>query len=99
MALVICYFIAAFLIYSLADFFIWRKRHHDYLVARNIESMTWDMNDQHAYDEAHDGLPSINWYYRWSPSVAYTRVFFEFALPLLIGAYAACSLLLAVWRP
>src|SRR5690348_8160379 len=78
-ALVICYFIAAFLIYSLADFFIWRKRHHDYLVARGLESRGWTLEDQYEYDELHDGLPSITWYYKWSSAVANTRIFFEFA--------------------
>jgi hypothetical protein len=95
--LVVCYFIAAFILYSLADFFIWRKRFYDYLVAREKESQSWTLLDQIEHDELHASLPSIDWYYKWSVSVANARMLFEFALPLLVGAYAASSLLFRVW--
>jgi amino acid transporter len=32
-ALIVVYFIAAFVLYGISDFFIWRKKYQDYLVA------------------------------------------------------------------
>lgn len=97
--LVVLYFIVAFVMYAIADLFVWRKRFHDYLVSREKESQSWTLQDQIEYDELHASLPSIEWYYNWAASVANTRMLFEFVLPLLVGAYAAAALLFRVWVP
>lgn len=94
-ALVVGYFIVAFTTYAIADFFVWRKRYYDYLAAVEKQSQGWTLEDQIAHDEIHANLPTLDWYYEWSPRVANVRMLFEFALPLLVGAYAISAL---IWR-
>lgn len=94
-ALVVGYFMLAFATYALADLFVWRKRYYDYLAAVERESKDWTLQDQIEHDEVHANLPTIDWYYQWSPRVANVRMLFEFVLPLLVGAYAVCAL---AWR-
>jgi hypothetical protein len=98
MALVVLYFIAAFVTYGLSDFFIWRKRYQDHLehVERFVENL--DLSDQEAYEEMSRRLPDIGWLYRWSKPLTYVRVFFEFALPVLVGVCAIVWLLITVWH-
>jgi hypothetical protein len=95
MAFVVTYFIAAFFIYGWADFLIWRKRRHDYLVSLEIAQMNWTIEDQHDRDQLN--VPSISWWYQWAPRVAYLRAFFEFVLPLLVGLYVLGALLVDAW--
>lgn len=94
-ALVVGYLMFAFATYAVADLFVWRKRYYDYLAAVERESKDWTLQDQIEHDEIHATLPSIDWYYQWSPRVANVRMLFEFVLPLLVGAYAVSAL---VWR-
>ncbi len=94
-ALVVGYFIVAFATYAVADLFVWRKRYYDYLAAVERESKDWTLQDQIEHDEVHANLPTIDWYYQWSPRVANVRMLFEFVLPLLVGAYAVSAL---IWR-
>lgn len=94
-ALVVGYFMLAFATYALADLFVWRKRYYDYLAAVERESKDWTLQDQIEHDEVHANLPTIDWYYQWSPRVANVRMLFEFVLPLLVGAYAISAL---IWR-
>jgi len=80
-AIVVGYFVAAFVTYAMADFMIWREKRHEYLVAVEfeIENMTPDDGQDQPK------VPSIGWYYRWSHPVAYSRVFFEFCCSALSG--------------
>jgi hypothetical protein len=94
-ALVVGYFMLAFATYAVADLFVWRKRYYDYLAAMERESKDWTLQDQIEHDEVHANLPTIDWYYEWSPRVANVRMLFEFVLPLLVGAYAVSALM---WR-
>jgi len=94
-ALVVGYFIVAFAMYAVADLFVWRKRYYDYLAAVERESKDWTLQDQIEHDEIHANLPTIDWYYQWSPRVANVRMLFEFVLPLLVGAYSVSALM---WR-
>lgn len=92
MAAIVAYFLLAFFTYALADFLIWRKRRHDYIVSMKIAE------DNMSYDEEIErdrlNIPSEAWYFQWGPRVAYARVFFEFVLPLLVGLYALTLLLI-----
>jgi amino acid transporter len=94
-AFVVGYFIVAFGFYAVADLFVWRKRYYDYLAAVERASKDWTLEDQIEHDEIHANLPTLDWYYEWSPRVANVRMLFEFALPLLVGAYAISAL---IWR-
>jgi hypothetical protein len=78
-----------------ADLFVWHKRYYDYLAEVERESKDWTLEDQIEHDEIHANLPTIDWYYQWSPRVANLRMLFEFVLPLLVGAYAISAL---IWR-
>ncbi len=98
MALTVLYFTGAFVSYGLSDFFIWRKQYQDYLERVDRQAENWDLSDQEAYDEMRLRVPDITWLYRWSKSLAFGRVLFEFALPLLIGFCSIITLLLKAWH-
>lgn len=98
-ALVVVYFVFAFAIYGISDFFIWRKKYQDYLVAVEAEMQGWTEEDQHYHDELHHYVPRIDWLYNWSKPAAFARIIFEFVLPVIVGIVSICWLLLKVWRP
>lgn len=92
LALVVGYFIVAFVIYASADFFAWWKKRYDYSLAVLREMEAWSEDDQRQYDEIRHQLPKISWYYQWSPKLSIVRAFFEFGVPVLLGLYAIFSL-------
>lgn len=96
-AFAVAYFIFAFAIYGMSDFFIWRKRYQEYL--ENVQSYmeSWDEDDQHHYDSS--PLPRIAWLYRSAEPLAYARAFFEYGLPLLVGIGVIATLVFKVWCP
>lgn len=85
---IVIYFVAAFIIYGLADFLVWRHKYQDYLEEVEQHSRDWTMEDQAQYDELRQAVPSIAWTYRLSKPIAWLRVLFEFALPVFVGLYA-----------
>lgn len=94
-ALAVAYFICAFTIYGISDFYIWRKNYQHYLedVQRYMEN--WDEEDQYLYDTS--ATPKLTWLYRSAGCLAYVRVFFEYGLPLIVGAVVIVILLAEVW--
>jgi hypothetical protein len=96
MALVVLYFLAAFVTYGLSDFFLWRKQYQDYLERVERFGDNLDLSDHEAYEEMNRRLPDIGWLYQWSKPVAFARVAFEFALPLLVGICAIVWLLVTM---
>lgn len=99
LALLVVYMVFAFAIYAVADLFIWRKRYYDYAVARERAGNEATKEDQEAYDELCQSVPPIHWYWQKAPFVAWLRIAFEFALPLLIGIYTALMLISKVCHP
>ena len=99
LASVVSYFILAFVVYGVADFFIWRKKYQDYLVALTIEVQSWSQEDKRIYDELHEGIPRAVWLYSMSKPVAFCRVAFEFVLPVIVGVVSVILLVLKVVRP
>lgn len=99
LGLVVFYMASAFFIYSIADFFIWRKRYYDYKIAVEKEASNWTQEDQEAYDEMRKSVPPIHWYWQKAYLIAWSRVAFEFALPLAVGIYTAVLLGLRAWHP
>jgi len=97
-ALIVLYFIGAFLSYGLSDFFIWRKRYQDYLERVATLEENWDLQDQEAYDEMRMRVGDIGWLYRWSKPLAFVRVLYDFALPFLVGICAIAWLILMAWH-
>ena len=63
-AFVVGYFIIAFLVYGVADFFLWRKKFQDHLINREVTSLTWSQDDEREHDEIHENIPSADWLYR-----------------------------------
>lgn len=92
MALTVVYFLCAFVVYGVADFFIWRKKYQDYL--EHVESYldNWSQEDQYRHDERRGKIPEIAWLYRGASPVAYIRAFFEYFIPILAGFYASIIL-------
>lgn len=97
-ALVIAYFIGAFGIYGLADFFIWRHRYHEYQVKEEVDAQNWTQQDQEEHDLLQSYVPSIDWLSRWIPKLISTRVLFDFVLPLIVGIYAVGALVFQTMR-
>jgi hypothetical protein len=91
----VIYFLCAFVIYGAADFFIWRKKYQDYLEHVDTYMERWSEQDQHNYEECHSRVPEIAWLYQRAKSVAFVRVFFEYALPIFTGLYSAIVLFLS----
>jgi len=75
-ALIVLYFLGAFIVYGLADFFILRKKYQDYLEHVDTYMESWSLEDQRAYDERRSRVPDIAWLYRGSKPVALARVLF-----------------------
>ena len=90
----VLYFVAAFTVYGVADFLVWRKKYYDYVVAAAIEFRDWTPEDQHNYDELHTNIARIDWLYHWSKPASFVRIFFEFVAPLLVGIFVMCLLVL-----
>ncbi len=82
---VIAYFLVAFVIYGLSDFFAWRKRYQDYIEQIEVSARNWTQEDQQEYEELHADIPRATWIYSGSKPLAVARVLFEFLLPILIG--------------
>ena len=98
-AVVVFYFIIAFLAYGVSDLFVCYKKYLDYLVASQIQFESWSQEDQEKYDELYTSIPRATWLYLWSKPVFFFRIFFEFVIPLLAGAISFCLLVLKVARP
>lgn len=96
---VIAYFFFAFVTCGLADFFVWRSKYQEHLVARERESKNWSLDDQLEYEEQHRDLPRADWLYHWHSPVATARLLFEFLVPLIAGVVAICMLLYKLPRP
>ena len=92
MALTVVYFLCAFIVYGVADFFIWRKKYQDYLEHVEAYMDSWSQEDQHSYDERRVRVPEIAWLYRGAKPVAFIRTFFEYCLPVFVGLYAGIIL-------
>lgn len=92
MALTVTYFVFAFLLYGIADFFVWRKKYQDYLEHVDAYMESWSQEDQRYYDERRERVPEIGWLYRGAKPIAFIRAFFEHCLPVFIGLYAAIIL-------
>lgn len=93
----IVYFLAAFIIYGVSDFFIWRKKYQDYLEAVEAYNDSWTEEDQEAYDRS--STPKVAWLYQNSGLVALIRAFFEYALPVLFGLVAAAMVAARASQP
>ncbi|MFD4120770.1 hypothetical protein ACFWQD_05610 [Alcaligenes faecalis] len=92
-ALVIGYFLLAFLAYSVPDLLVWRKKYQDYLEGVEAAGRNWTQEDQWHHDDLLGSLPNIKWLYQSSPVVAYLRLVFDYALPVVFAGYSIYLLL------
>lgn len=97
MALIVLYFVAAFLIYGLADFLAWRVSYNRSARQRHEEIF----NELHRRMSSNDVsintvkyVPSRSsiWTGNIALPVSLLRSLFEFLLPIVVGAYAICAL-------
>lgn len=95
---VVAYFFFAFITYGAADYFVWRKKYQDYLVAREQEALNWSWEKQLAEDALYKNIPSAIWLYNWHTPVAFTRLIFEFFIPIIAGVIAICLLFINLQR-
>ncbi len=59
----------------------------------------WSMEDQQAYDDSHDSVPSIDWLYRVSGPTAFVRIFFDFGIPIIFGVISVVLIGIKLWAP
>lgn len=97
--LVIVYFLCAFFIYGVSDFFAWGKTYQDYLEAVERVQSNWSHKKQAQYDLKRTAVGDIAWIYSASKPVAFIRIFFEFGLPIIYGLFAICMLGIYVVYP
>lgn len=97
--LTVLYFICAFITYGFADFLIWRTKYQDYLEHVQRYMGGWTREDQQAYDDFRDSVPSIAWLYKVSGPTAFIRIFFEFGVPIIFGVISAALIWLKLWIP
>lgn len=88
----VIYFTLVFGAYSLADFFVWRKKYQDYLIALAVQAQNWSQVDQLIYEELHENIPPAVWLYSRSKFAAFFRTGVDFVLPILIGISSAMLL-------
>ncbi len=93
MLLTVLYFLAAFVIYGISDFFVWRKKYQDYLEQVAGFNSDWSQEDQYNYDELHRTIPEIAWLYAWSKPAAFARIIFEFTVPVIFALVAGMFLI------
>lgn len=98
LALIILYFLAAFVIYGLADFLTWRKEYQKLMEQGAKEFISWDIPDQDNYDEIYRHIPKANWIYAWAKPTAFIRAAFEFFVPVALAMYAVAVVLLHAGR-
>ena len=98
LSLVIVYFLVAFLIYGFADFLTWRKEYQKLMEQGAKEFLSWDEEDQHAYDEIHEHIPRADWIYKWAKPTAFVRAAFEFFVPIALAIYAIAAVLAHAYR-
>lgn len=99
MAFVVAYFVFAFVVCGVSDFFIWCKNYHNYLLEVVETNQNWSQEDQQRYDELRKHVPRIHWLYAWLKPIGFTRVVFEFILPVLVGCISLYLLLLKICFP
>lgn len=85
---VIGYFVLAFILYGLADFFVWRDKYQKYIEDSAIKSLNWSKVNQDNYDELHSIIPKAIWLYSKSKILAKVRVMFDFLFPIILGVTA-----------
>jgi hypothetical protein len=95
---IIVYFLIAFFIYGLSDFFGWMKRYQDYIEKVEVEGRNWTEEDQQAYDDLHADIPVRAWLYSGSKPVAVARVIFEFIIPILAGLVSLILLIMSATK-
>ncbi|OAI09362.1 hypothetical protein A1359_02260 [Methylomonas lenta] len=93
MLLIVLYFLAAFVIYGISDFLVWRKKYQDYLEQVAGSDANWSPKDQYNYDELHSTVPGIAWLYAWSKPAAFARSIFEFSVPVIFALVAGMFLI------
>ena len=91
-AALVCYFLAAFLIYALPDLFAWWKKYQQYLIQLTSYEQSFSREDQDECDELHKSIPKMIWLQKGAVPVAFLLVVFEFVLPLTLGAISVLSL-------
>ena len=89
---IVLYFLVAFLLYGMADYFIWRERYREYLVDFEIEMDGVSMSDELDPNDPEARVPYIPWVYSFSGLLAKSRMTFEYALPVLVGISAIVAL-------
>jgi F0F1-type ATP synthase membrane subunit c/vacuolar-type H+-ATPase subunit K len=94
LALVITYFLFAFIVYGLVDLLIWRNKYDEHLLA-----VAEALEDELIEDALAEAVPKArtprpNWLFTGYRPLAVLRVLFDLLLPLILGIATIVLLLL-----
>jgi hypothetical protein len=96
LALVVTYFLGAFIVYGLTDYLSWRVTYDESRQSTYLQFYEQIRTSRKERDEMEETFGS-NWIPRWPKYVvrpaSLLRGIFEFFLPIAVGAYAIISLL------
>ena len=100
MALVVAYFVVAFVLYGLTDFLAWRLSYNEGSKVAYQEIF----DRMHRPESSSSNNPSSyypdDWIPRWpnhlATPISFARALFEFFLPVLVGGYAIYALVSAI---
>ncbi len=97
LALIVIYFVAAFLIYASADFLAWRKLIRRKTIDSVMDHVEKENSNPQLYQEQSERLkhiPHANQYmFFFTKPVSILRALFEFILPVAVGLYSTYILL------
>ena len=97
-AVVVTYFLLAFVVYAISDLVTWRVIFHDAVTDRvtNAAIMSkYPQKDEERSLEESAALNRLGLWRRFSRPVAVLRAIFEFGLPIIVGVYSAFLLFTA----
>lgn len=98
-ALVVCYFVAAFVIYGFTDFLAWRIAYHEGSKVTTRELLE-GIGSGTLQELRQSDRVAEKWIPRWPRYAALPasviRALFDFLLPIIVGAYAIYSLLTSI---
>lgn len=106
LAIGIFYFLAAFFLYAVSDFIVWRKKIAEERIAQAKEILDdlvfggqpRDQYEAELLSERNKALAEYEVWARLTKPMSFTRAFFELVLPMLVGLCALVTVLLYAYQ-
>lgn len=94
LALIIGYFLLAFLIYGFKDFLNWRIEYQSQIEESLREALNQTYEDHIAeqHDEVRDYIKRLHWPYKLKKPTVWIHIIFEFVFPIFVALFAISRL-------